>query len=89
MGSGAQPLVRQGCKDVVPDPRSGSRIFRSPGPAAPDRRAGPEARAQKASALITSPPWLVPAAIQVRMLMEFLTNRTLPSHIVAFTPPEW
>jgi hypothetical protein len=36
-----------------------------------------------------SPPWELPAAIQVRRLIEFLKNRTLPSHIAAFTPPEW
>ena len=52
-----------------------------PGPA-------PTGHDRARSALMTSSPWLVPAAIHVRMLTEFLMNRTLPSHIEAFTPPE-
>src|SRR4051812_46404911 len=44
---------------------------------------------QKASALTTSPPALVPRAHQILMLMVLLTNFTLPSHIPTFTPPGW
>ena len=36
---------------------------------------------------MTSPPARVPNAIQVWMLIEFLTKRTLPSANVTFTPP--
>src|SRR5437762_11882482 len=35
------------------------------------------------------PPWLVLIARQVLMLIESRINRTLPSHIDAFTPPVW
>jgi hypothetical protein len=46
-------------------------------------------RCYSESELTTSLPWVVLTAIQVLMLIEFLKNRTLPSHIVAFTPPGW
>src|SRR6185437_368826 len=38
---------------------------------------------------MTSPPWVVLSARQVKRLIEFLTNRTLPSHIPVLTPPGW
>ena len=40
---------------------------------------------QNASELTTSPTFLLPMAHQVCMLMELLTNRTLPSAISVFT----
>lgn len=42
-----------------------------------------------ASELTTSPPWVVLVARQIGRLTEFLTNRTLPSHITALSPPGW
>ena len=38
---------------------------------------------------MTSPKLLVPKAHQVCIPMLALTNRTLPSDIVTFTPPGW
>jgi hypothetical protein len=47
------------------------------------------ARDHNESAEMTSPPLAVLSPRQVLMLMVFLKNLTLPSHIAALTPPEW
>lgn len=43
--------------------------------------------AQYESALMTSPPAIVPSALQVIGLIVFLMNRTEPSQNEVFTPP--
>ncbi len=44
---------------------------------------------QKASPLMTSPPWTVLRPRQLKGLIESLTNRTLPSPSRTLTPPGW
>lgn len=44
---------------------------------------------QYESALMTSPPPIVPRARQVTKLMVSLMNRTEPSAKTVFTPPGW
>ena len=51
------------------------------------RAPGDSPRSQYESALITSPLWIEPSAIQMAPLIEFFMNRTEPSPNKTVTPP--
>lgn len=53
------------------------------------QRPPPPSCGQYALASITSPPAIVPRAAQTRASIDSFTNRTEPSPVIRFTPPEW